>query len=49
LARQALALAGVTHVTGGDRCTLGEPENFFSYRREGPTGRMATVVCLLPR
>ena len=48
LARQELALAGVTHVTGGDRCTFGEPENFFSYRRECTTGRMATVVCLLP-
>ena len=47
LARLSLAQAGVSIITGGDRCTYGEPEHYFSYRREGPTtGRMATLVWL---
>ena len=47
LARLSLAQAGVSTITGGDRCTYGEPEHYFSYRREGPTtGRMATLVWL---
>jgi polyphenol oxidase len=44
LARQRLARAGVTQVFGGGRCTFGEPEAFFSYRRDGECGRMATFV-----
>ena len=47
LARLSLSQAGVSTITGGDRCTYGEPEHYFSYRREGPTtGRMATLVWL---
>ncbi len=47
LARLSLAQAGVPTIAGGDRCTYGEPEHYFSYRREGPTtGRMATLVWL---
>lgn len=44
LARLALSAAGVTHVMGGDYCTMSEPENFYSFRRERVTGRMATMI-----
>jgi len=47
LAHQALALAGVTDVSGGGHCTVRERDAFFSYRRDGArTGRMATLVWL---
>ena len=44
LARRRLAQAGVTRVHGGDRCTISEPQHFFSHRRDARTGRMATLV-----
>jgi YfiH family protein len=46
LARLTLAEAGVTAVYGGGRCTLQEGGEFFSYRRDGTTGRMATLAWL---
>ncbi|WP_414058432.1 peptidoglycan editing factor PgeF [Pseudomonas sp. HR96] len=47
LARIRLAAVGVTAVYGGGLCTI-EDERFFSYRRENPTGRFASLVWLLP-
>ncbi len=44
LARRRLALAGVTRVYGGSRCTSQEDGAFFSYRRDGETGRMASLI-----
>lgn len=44
LARQRLAAAGVTAVYGGDFCTVTDSARFFSYRRDGRTGRMASVI-----
>lgn len=44
LARHRLRQAGVTKVYGGDRCTFTERETFFSHRRDGPCGRMATLI-----
>lgn len=44
LARQRLARAGVTSVHGGGYCTASEPDRFFSHRRDGPTGRMSTLI-----
>lgn len=46
LARQRLARAGVTRVSGGGRDTLREPEAFYSYRRDGSAGRMAALAWL---
>ena len=44
LARQQLSAAGVTAVHGGEWCTYADAERFFSYRRDGQCGRMATFV-----
>lgn len=46
LARRRLAAAGVTAVSGGDLCTISDATRFYSYRRDGRTGRMATLVWL---
>jgi YfiH family protein len=46
LARQRLARAGVTRVYGGGLSTHADPQRFFSYRRDGVTGRMAALIWL---
>ncbi len=46
LARRRLAAAGVGRVYGGGRCTHTEVGAFFSYRRDGQCGRMATLIWL---
>lgn len=46
LARARLARAGVTNVYGGNWCTHSDSERFYSYRRDGQTGRMASVILL---
>lgn len=46
LARQRLARAGVASVTGGGLCTHTDAARFFSYRRDGTTGRMAALIWL---
>ena len=48
LARMRLSRVGVEQVTGGQYCTFGEPERFFSYRRDGQCGRMASFVFRRP-
>jgi hypothetical protein len=44
LARQRLASAGVTAVHGGGFCTYADDQRFYSYRRDGTTGRFASLV-----
>lgn len=48
LARIRLAALGITQVYGGDFCSYAEKERFFSYRRDGETGRMATLIYRVP-
>ncbi|MDB2705533.1 peptidoglycan editing factor PgeF [Pseudomonadota bacterium] len=44
LARQKLIAYGTHAIFGGTHCTASEPEHFFSYRRDGTTGRMASMI-----
>jgi YfiH family protein len=46
LARLVLERAGVGAVHGGGWCTHSESDRFFSFRRDGVTGRMATLAWL---
>jgi YfiH family protein len=46
LARLMLARDGVTQVAGGTSCTATERERFYSYRRDGVTGRQASLIWL---
>ncbi len=46
LARQRLVEQGVTRIFGGSFCTVSETSRFFSYRRDGQTGRMTAMVWL---
>lgn len=46
LARLALHACGVVCIDGGDHCTFNNANRFYSYRRDGQTGRMASVVWL---
>lgn len=48
LARQRLAAIGVTEVFGGGHCTAGDSERFFSFRRDGECGRMASLIWIEP-
>ena len=46
LARLRLNALGVSAVYGGECCTYAESERFFSYRRDGQTGRMASLILI---
>jgi len=44
LARLMLVRDGVTRVHGGGQCTATAPDRFYSYRRDGVTGRQASLI-----
>lgn len=46
LARMRLEALGIVQIYGGGHCTYREREKFFSYRRDGATGRMGAFVWL---
>jgi polyphenol oxidase len=46
LARARLQRAGVSAISGGEWCTVEDRSRFFSFRRDGVTGRMAGAVWL---
>jgi len=39
-----LAAIGIEEIYGGGLCTFQNSERFFSYRRDGVTGRMGTFI-----
>ena len=44
LARARLRRCAVGAVYGGDSCTHSDPRRFYSYRRDGRTGRVAALI-----
>ncbi|MEH6542653.1 MAG: peptidoglycan editing factor PgeF [Porticoccaceae bacterium] len=46
LARGQLLALGVADIYGGEMCTVESPESFYSYRRDGDTGRQAALIYL---
>jgi polyphenol oxidase len=48
LARHRLVRLGCTEVWGGGICTFQDPARFYSYRRDGITGRMASLIWIDP-
>ena len=46
LARLLLAQDGVDDVAGGEYCTASDAGRFYSYRRDGVTGRLASMIWL---
>lgn len=49
VARQRLRARGVERIFGGGYCTYSDAERFYSYRRDGSSGRMAAFVWLESR
>lgn len=47
LAVAHLKASGVQHISGENTCTFSNPERFYSYRRDGQTGRMASFIVRL--
>ncbi len=48
LARRRLAALGVSRIYGGGHCTYADGDRYFSHRRDGVTGRQATLIWLEP-
>jgi YfiH family protein len=48
LARRCLVAAGVARIYGGGTCTWSDPARFFSFRRDGKTGRQAALIWMAP-
>ncbi|MGF1801614.1 peptidoglycan editing factor PgeF [Vibrio gigantis] len=46
LAKQRLEKVGVSEVTDSNLCTFADADAFYSYRRDGITGRQATFIWL---
>ncbi|MEN8762906.1 MAG: peptidoglycan editing factor PgeF [Thiogranum sp.] len=47
LARIRLLASGLTALYGGGFCTFTDRQRFYSYRRDGMTGRMASLIWLV--
>jgi hypothetical protein len=44
LARQRLQGLGVSRIYGGGECTFAQADRYYSHRRDGITGRQATLI-----
>lgn len=49
LAKLRLQKMGITAIYGGSFCTMSDEKQFFSYRRQAVTGRMASLIWLSPQ
>ena len=49
LAKQRLNAQNINALFGGNFCTLSDSSRFFSYRRDGITGRMASMIWISPK
>ena len=47
LARLRLQSVGITAIYGGEYCTVTDNSQFYSYRRDGITGRLASLIWLI--
>lgn len=49
IARQKLLALGIARsdIYGGEYCTYSQPDLFYSYRRDGTTGRMASFISII--
>jgi YfiH family protein len=48
LARRRLMALGIARIFGGEACTYTEADRYFSHRRDGRTGRQASLIWLEP-
>jgi YfiH family protein len=48
LATLRMRSAGIVDIYGGNLCTYGDAQRFYSFRRDGQTGRMATTIVISP-
>ena len=48
LVRRRLSALGVGRIYGGGECTFAQGDRYFSHRRDGVTGRQATLIWLDP-
>jgi YfiH family protein len=48
LATRRLATLGISRIFGGGECTFAAADRYFSHRRDGVTGRQATLIWLEP-
>jgi len=44
LARRRLQRLGVSRIYGGGECTYTQADRYYSHRRDGTTGRQATLI-----
>jgi polyphenol oxidase len=48
IARNRLNSLGIMQIKGGQFCTFADSEQFYSYRRDGVTGRFASLIWISP-
>ncbi|MGB1261540.1 MAG: peptidoglycan editing factor PgeF [Cognaticolwellia sp.] len=46
IAKLQLNAAGVTEIANIDECTYANTQKYYSYRRDGKTGRMASIISI---